>query len=218
MPSLIHIIGEKFFSLLFPDRCVGCKKYGELLCNPCLAKSRRKSNQKRPGSYLDRFYSWGAYEDKILREALRRFKYHGTYGFAHPFSAMLHDLIKPFLSSLPGESIVVPIPMDPARKRERGYNQAELLAEKFSEKISLPLAADVLQKIKITPSQTSLSREERILNIKDSFGISNQEKIRNKNILLVDDISTTGATLNEAARVLKDAGAREVIGLVVARG
>ena len=112
----------------------------------------------------------------------------------------------------------MPIPAHRARARERGYNQAELLARAFSEQISFPLDADILIKTKDTPSQISLKGRERLWNVKDSFGVQNAAALEGRTILLVDDISTTGATLSEAARVLKQAGAKKVIGLVVARG
>lgn len=99
----------------------------------------------------------------------------------------------------------------------RGYNQAELLAEKLSEKIFTPLRSDILAKIRNTTSQTELAGRERLFNMKNSFGVLKPDAIKNKKIILVDDITTTGATLSEAARVLKETGAREVIGLVVAR-
>ncbi|MDP3784946.1 MAG: ComF family protein [bacterium] len=218
MPNLIHTLLDKISGILFPAKCLGCAKPGEFLCEICRKRAQRRAREKTSPLYLDRFLSYGLYRDRILREALRRFKYHGIHILSHPLSQMLHDLLKPGLSSLPKETLILPIPASPERRRERGYNQAELLAEGLSEKISLPCRADILLKIKNTPSQTSLSRRERLFNIKDSFTIQNPEELLGKTILLVDDISTTGATLSEAARVLKQAGAKEVIGLVVARG
>ncbi|OGF52195.1 hypothetical protein A2739_01340 [Candidatus Giovannonibacteria bacterium RIFCSPHIGHO2_01_FULL_43_100] len=167
--------------------------------------------------FLDRLYHWGIYENEILSRALRRFKYYGASGLSDIFSDLLVKLIEPDMRFFAGKVIVLAIPASIARKKSRGYNQAELLAEKFSKKTSLEYFADVLIKSKNTTSQTSLAGRERLFNQKDSFAVLNPEKIKNKKIILVDDILTTGATLSEAARVLKEAGALEVTGLVVAK-
>ena len=218
MRRLIHTVLNRFLEVLFPQRCLGCRQEGELLCKNCLAKSRKNFREKSSLPFLDRLFSWGSYEDKILREALRRFKYHGTYGLASPLTKILHDLIKPYLSSFSEKTVILPIPIHLRKELDRGYNQAALLAEKLSAETKIPFDAGLLKKIKATPSQTALSGRERVLNVYDSFGVKFPERVKNKTVLLVDDISTTGATLSEAARVLKSSGAKAVIGLVVARG
>lgn len=217
MRRLIHTVLNRFLEVLFPERCLGCRKEGELLCQSCLAKSKKNFREKSSLPFLDRLFGWGSYEDKILREALRRFKYHGTYGLASPLTQILHDLIKPHLSSFSEKTVILPIPLHPRKELDRGYNQAALLAEKLSAETKIPFDAGILKKIKAAPSQTTLSGRERVLNVYDSFGVKFPERVKNKTVLLVDDISTTGATLSEAARVLKNSGAKRVIGLVVAR-
>lgn len=223
MRKLIHTLFHKLTSILFPERCLGCRKSGELLCLDCRKKIEHKSKkthrrQKTNTSFmfLDRLYSYGAYKDKIMRETLRRFKYHGTVGIMHPLADMLHDLIRPMLSSVSPHSIIIPIPAAKDRVQSRGYNQAELLAKVLSEKTSLHYSPNVLLKTKSTPSQISLSGRDRIFNVQNSFSVSSPESVFGKTIFLVDDISTTGATLVEASRVLKEAGAKKVIGVVVA--
>lgn len=217
MTKLIHTILGRILELLFPEQCLSCKKKGEIFCQNCLAAARHKGEAETSLPFLDHLYVYGMYENKYLREALRRFKYHGTYGLANPFSHMLYELIKPHLSGLEQSTLILSIPIAPERRRSRGYNQAELLAKALSEKISLKTSGELLRKIRSTPSQTSLSGQERILNVKNSFAVTTPEEIAGKKIILVDDIVTTGATLSETARVLKEAGAKEVIGLVVAR-
>ncbi len=218
MPNLIHTLLERLAELLFPARCLSCGLAGELICETCRKSARRRGNEKTSLPHLDRIFSYGWYHDKTLQEALRRLKYHGTYAISHPLSEMLRDLLKINLSPLPPGVLILPIPAHRARARERGYNQAELLARSLAEKISLPLETDILLKTKNTPSQISLKGRERLLNVKDSFGVRNAAALEGRTILLVDDILTTGATLSEAARILKQSGAKEVIGLVVARG
>ena len=167
--------------------------------------------------FLDKLYHWGIYENEILSRALRRFKYYGAIGLADIFSDLLVKLIEPNIKDFAKNTVVLAIPASRARKKSRGYNQAELLAEKFSKKTSISYVPDVLIKSRNTVSQTSLAGRERLFNQKDSFAVANQEKIKNKKIILVDDILTTGATLSEAARALKEAGASEITGLVVAK-
>ena len=218
MFKLIHTISENFLSFLFPARCLGCKNPGELICTACLASSRRKAREKTTLPFLDKFYYHGFYQNDLLREALKRFKYHGTKGLSRPFAIVLHELLRPYLASLSENAVVVPVPSSPERARERGYNQAELLAKNLSEKISRPCLAEALLKTKNTPSQTGLSDAERIFNVKNSFAVAKPEAVAGRTVILVDDISTTGATLSETARVLKQAGAKEIIGLAVAKG
>lgn len=217
MNSLIHTAINRALSLIFPDNCVGCNKSKDLLCKDCSIRAKKQRRERKSVLFLDKLYYWGIYENKILRSALRRFKYHGTYRLADPFSDMLAELVKPDLYTFKENSLVIPIPAHEKRKSERGYNQAELLAQKFCEKTGLLLYTNILLKTKNTKSQTSLSGIERIFNVKNSFSVSNPELIKNKKIILVDDIITTGATFSEASRVLKEAGALEVAGLVVAK-
>ena len=217
MNSLIHTAINKALSLIFPNRCIGCGDNRQILCRTCILRAKKQAREKKSVLFLYKLYYWGIYENKTLRSALRKFKYHGTYGLADPFSDMLTELVKPDLHIFKENSLVIPIPAHEKRKSERGYNQAELLAVKFCEKIGLPLDASILKKTKNTPSQTSLSGIERIFNVRNSFSVSNTDAIKNKKIILVDDIITTGATFSEAARVLKEAGALECVGLVVAK-
>lgn len=110
---------------------------------------------------------------------------------------------------------LAPVPLHSSRERERGYNQSKVLAEEISEKISLPLLDKVLLRKKNTRDQTNLNLEEREKNVKDAFIVKNNSMLRGKGVLLVDDVMTTGATLRECSRVLKEAGARTVIGATI---
>ena len=113
---------------------------------------------------------------------------------------------------------IIPIPLHKNKLKKRGFNQAEELAKGISKFLEKPIFNDVLLKIKPTFAQMELSKEKRRENIKGAFVCQKPIVVRGKKILLVDDIFTTGATMEECARVLKEAGAREVWGAVVARG
>ncbi len=115
--------------------------------------------------------------------------------------------------------IIIPIPLSRKRLRQRGYNQSELLGKFLSDKLSIRIENNVLYKIKETISQVEIKdRNKRLKNLEGAFEVKNAEIIKNKNVILIDDITTTGATLNEARRILKTAGAKKVIGLTVAKG
>lgn len=116
------------------------------------------------------------------------------------------------------EFLLLSIPLEKRKLKERGFNQAEELAKELSKSLKIPLLNDVLIKIKETLPQVELSGKKREENIKGVFLVKNTEKIRGRKVLLVDDVYTTGSTMDEGARVLKTAGAKEVWGVVVARG
>jgi len=106
--------------------------------------------------------------------------------------------------------VIIPIPLSSTRSRERGYNQARLLAKELAKEFSIPLAENQLRRIRHTDPQSLLDEKQRWTNIKGAFTIRKLETFQRKNILLVDDLLTTGATASEAARMLKDAGAGTV--------
>jgi ComF family protein len=112
---------------------------------------------------------------------------------------------------------LVPVPLHPARRRERGYNQAELLAKAMAAETGFPIIAHELRRIRATPSQTKLDRHARAENVKDAFALAKDLSFTGLKILLVDDVYTTGATLNECARMLREAGAASVFALTFCR-
>jgi len=114
--------------------------------------------------------------------------------------------------------IVIPVPIFIKKKKVRGYNQAEEIAKQFAKYLKLQLLPDILIKTKNTISQTELTKEERKENIKNAFLVKDRELIENKSILLIDDVFTSGSTMDECSRILKENGAKEVFGMAVARG
>ncbi|MDQ6624047.1 MAG: ComF family protein, partial [Verrucomicrobiota bacterium] len=112
--------------------------------------------------------------------------------------------------------LVVPVPLHSARKRERGFNQAELLAEIFCARAGLPLSL-ALERVRYTTTQTAFDRAERMENLRDAFRLRRNADVRGCRVLLIDDVLTTGATLSECARVLKVGGATSVHAATAAR-
>ncbi|MGH7249422.1 MAG: ComF family protein, partial [Minisyncoccia bacterium] len=174
------------------------------------------------------------YRDPTIKKALWLLKYKGKRGLANVFGQVLYGKIMEELSELSllenfTDAILIPIPLSPKRRRERGFNQAELICRELikidqkenhrenKEKNNFRLEKSVLIKPKDTLHQARIrNRSERLKNLTGSFGVKNEYLIKNKNVILIDDITTTGATLTEARKILRGAGARKVIAFTVA--
>ena len=152
------------------------------------------------------------YEEPVSK-LIRRLKYDGEKYLADELADRMKVV---FLRSIGYADGVVFVPAEARRKRDRGYNQSQLLAVALSEKIGIPVLDGAVEKIKSTTSQVGLSVKERKENLKGSFAVKNKGLIKGKRILVVDDVMTTGSTLEAMAERLKSAGASEVIALTVA--
>ena len=149
MLRLIHTALGRALSLLFPEKCIECGRTDEILCEKCANKTRLQMRGRNSILYLDKLYYWGIYENEVLREALRRFKYHGIKSFAEPFSKMLAKSISLDLTKFKDDALIIPIPAHKERKRERGYNQAELICReliKINENSFKVIKVDLVQK------------------------------------------------------------------------
>ena len=199
---------NKILAALFPQKCLGCKKENEILCPDCLGKISRPDTP-----YLKGVHIAGNYQDPVLKKALWLLKYKGVKQLAKPLAELIRERI---WKKLETEGwLIVPIPLSKKKLRQRGYNQAELIAKAISPNAR----ADILFKKFHTKSQVEVKdKEERLANLAGSFGVTNSETVRGKKIILIDDVRTTGATMSEAKKVLKLAGAKKVVGVVVARG
>lgn len=157
------------------------------------------------------------YDQQAVRQTIWRLKYRNRTGLAKP----LADILIKYAAKLDldwGRFIVIPVPLSQARLRNRGYNQSELIARIFSESFQIELNKTALVRTKNTPPQMEIRDwEARKKNIIGAFGVAKPELIKGKNIILIDDVFTSGATMNEAAHQLKDSGAKQIIGLVVAK-
>ena len=201
-------IFKNILAVLFPQKCLGCKKENEILCSDCLLKINRPDTP-----YLNGVHIAANYQDLVLKKALWMLKYQGVKQLAKPLAELIKERVWKKLET--GDWLIVPVPLSKKKLRRRGYNQAELIAKELSDNVR----ADILFKKFHTKSQVEVKdKEERLANIIDSFEIKNPEKIKGKKIILIDDVLTTGATMREAKKVLKQAGAKKVIGVVVARG
>jgi ComF family protein len=214
------LIFNTILNLVFPRFCLGCGQKGEDLCLKCLTNSPEAGREC--ARWIFPLYD---YRHPPIRCAIRSLKYKNRRGLARIFAEVLYNRILEELADLAQlenfrDAILIPIPLSSRRLRERGFNQASLICEalaKMDREENFILEKRILIKPKNTEQQARIeSRSQRLKNIIGSFGIKNPEKIKNRNIILVDDVITTGATLQEARKVLKESGARKIIAFTLA--
>jgi len=161
---------------------------------------------------FDQALSIGYFEGS-LREAIHQFKYRPCRSLGRPLGHWMVENIR----VVSGIDIVMPVPLHVRRLKQRGFNQALLLAHRTSEALSIPLSCDNLFRVRPTRPQVELTGEERIKNVSGAFALRQPGALADKNVVLIDDVFTTGATMNECALVLKRAGAARVTALTLAR-
>jgi competence protein ComFC len=229
LPRLEKIKGIAL-DLLFPQWCVGCGREGGYLCPSCRQTllpikppvcprcGRPQTGEVLcPGcasspAAIDGIRSPFRF-DGVLRQAIHELKYRNLRALAPPLAELLHDYLA--AHPVPG-GVLVPVPLHRRRWRERGYNQSGLLARELGRLSGLPVVDSCLIRRKLTPPQTrTASVSERWGNVAGAFACRDG-RLRGEAVLLVDDVSTSGATLNACALALKAAGAASVWGLVMA--
>jgi len=227
-------------SLLYPATCTICGKSlraGKYLCDLCdmkvpriVAPFCRRCSEPFEGSITGAFTcancahrtiyfdaAVAAYRGRgIVREIIHEFKYARQMHLRHLVARWLRAALDDERVRDVSFDLIVPVPLHPARQRERGFNQATLLAELLSADISLP-SKPVLERIRYTTTQTALDRSERMENLHNAFRLRKNANVRGLRVLLIDDVLTTGSTLSECARVLKRAGAISVHAATAAR-
>lgn len=220
---------ERALDVVFPPRCAGCGARGYLLCPACAttiayilppACPMCGRRTVRPGicpvcraypNALDGMAAATAFA-KPVRECIHALKYEGQ----RPYARFLADLARPALTTLPKPDAIVPVPLFPKRERGRGFNQSALIARHLADD-GLPVMMRWLARTRDTPPQVGQDREARHANMADAFVCTDPAAIHGRRVLLVDDVATTGATLDACARALREAGAASVHALVVAR-
>lgn len=207
----------KFFKIvldfLFPPVCCICGKiYKSYLCEECkkeIEKYKIKTNIRS-----ERFHLL-AYED-LIREKMIAYKfYDNPYLYHFFYEILIND--KSACEFLKSYDIIIPVPIHNKRKWKRGYNQSSLIARKISKKLDIMYEENCLKKIINTAPQSKMNKEARGRNAKDVYIVKNKQKIINKNVLIFDDIYTTGATANECKKILKQNGANKVGIITIAK-
>lgn len=154
--------------------------------------------------------------DNLIRKLIIDYKFNEKPYLYRSFLEFLNNYQKEYIQ-FKIYDIIIPVPISKKRKKERGYNQSLLIARKISSKEKIKLGDKVISKVKNNNTQSKLNKEERAENVKNVYKITSNKEIINKNILLIDDIYTTGATLNECSRMLKKAGAKKIDVLTIAK-
>lgn len=226
--------------ILFPLFCLGCGTPEAWLCASCRERlplrrdHRCPSCRRRPTPFgrtcfecsekypLDGLFIASHYEVPLLSRAIHACKYRFIDALSVPLGTFLADAARQ--TDLPLPECILPVPLHPRRLRFRGFNQSELLAETLSRMLApgldIPVMPSALLRTRYTkPQMQTKSRQERLHNLKNAFALAKDAKknIRGKSLWLVDDVATTGTTLEECAKLLKRQGAKEVYGIVLAR-
>ncbi|MCX7624899.1 MAG: ComF family protein [Candidatus Sumerlaeaceae bacterium] len=240
MLSAFSSLGQILLDVLFPRICCGCDERilekGRIVCKDCeramrplqlplcprcgeedsqAAAAGKCPSCPRGTIYFEAARAATVYEGPAL-QILERLKYRARSEYAEVIIPFLTRAAKQYYDNIKIDS-VVPVPLHRTRQRERGYNQSELLARGLGTALAIPVIPNMLRRVRHTPSQTHLDRRERAENVKGAFVAVNPATVGNKVILLIDDVYTTGATLNECARVLRHAGADAIYALSFCR-
>jgi len=241
----MKIIGLKFFVFLrrivsffleifFPKRCVNCGMLAEhFVCAKCVKNIEKiktstcpacgkisqfsafcKNCKSKNKAQLSGIITASRYETGPIKEMIHYLKYSGITSLAEALGELIAERLERELPR--GSLVVVPVPLHRKREFSRGFNQAELIARYISKRLNIS-GGMALSRIKNTPSQVTLPADLRRTNLINVFQCEDKEIIAGKTVLLVDDVSTTGSTLNECAKILKENGAKKVFGVVVAK-
>jgi len=230
VPPQLHKLGKAVADLILPQFCLGCGRAGEIICSVCLSRMPRlqpplcarcglPQNGGKPcrdcsghDLAIDGIRSPLLFES-LTREAVHQLKYQNIRVLARPLAALLCDYLTQ--NPLPAE-VLVPVPLHPRRLRERGYNQSDLLCRELAKLSGIATAACLKRKSNTPPQARTASVAERHHNMLGAFACLDG-KVRGKKVLLIDDVATSGATLNACAVALKQAEAASVWGLALAR-
>jgi len=222
-------IGQSILDFVFPPLCVLCgsaiQSGNRLLCEKCrrdlpglkkpLLAAAELVHPPKPPLWFDKTLALFEYNPQV-QKLIHLCKYKNMPAFSAYFGELLgvEFLRHPELNDV---DMIIPVPLHNARYRERGYNQSALLASAIKKISGVPVNTNVLKRNKYTPPQAKLKREDRVKNILGAFTAKKSAKISNSCVAVVDDVVTTGTTVNECARVLRSAGAKKVVILSITR-
>ncbi|MBI1750483.1 MAG: ComF family protein [Acidobacteria bacterium] len=200
-----------------PLRGAACKKCGRPFVSDVAAAAPQPLCHlcRRDVYNFDLARSFAAYTDAMVR-AIVLLKYHAVTPLGGWFATRLEEMVARDPDAFAAD-VVVPVPLHVSRLRERGYNQAELIARPLAKRLGLPLRSYLLVRMRPRPDKLKLTRKERWRTVRGAYAMREDTSIDKVRVLLVDDVFTTGATLDACARVLREAGAGRVVALTVAR-
>ena len=239
--KILQRAADAFLSLIYPPHCAmcGCDTIaGKHLCDGCLEKAAkieapfcRQCSQPFDGA-IEGAFTCSNCEDRrfhfdcavsryrstgIVRELIHRFKYDRCQYLRLPLGEWLAETLDDERILAHSFDYLVPVPLHSARMREREFNQADVLAQLIAERHG-ERVLHALRRVRYTTTQTRLDREERMQNLRNAFRVRHSRRVSGSHLILVDDVFTTGSTVDECARVLKESGAASVRVVTVARG
>lgn len=212
---------NQILNLIYPPKCGICGKLNSnFLCNKCQkqlesqAKFKIEKNQNANYYFQEHLYIF-EYQG-MIRKVILNYKFNDK---PYLYKTIVNFLLKnqKFFQILEFYDIIVPVPISQERKKERGYNQSELIAKEIAQNTSTEYNNQCLFKTRNIIEQSKLNKEERQKNIQGVYKLYNQEILQNKKILLIDDIYTTGSTVNECSRILKQAQPKKIGVLTLAK-
>ena len=230
MQSALSQLWAMTLDLFFPPHCVNCRRTGAWFCQRCrramapiaepvcrgcgqgIAQGTLCASCRSTPLALEGIRS-AYYFEGPLREAIHAFKYKGVRMLGQPLGEMLYDGFSRYQLAA---DIIVPVPLHPSRQGQRGFNQSLLLAEHLAQQTGLRLAAHELRRTRNTPSQVGLHAQQRRANVHDAF-VWSGAPLQGQRALVIDDVCTTGSTIEACAAALSTAGAASVWGLTLAR-
>lgn len=219
---------NSFLDFLFPPFCHICKeKMGnsKIVCEDCLSKIQHATSERietefnrkfRDAKIISEFCSLFVFEkDKEFQTLIHTLKYDGKLYVGKFLGQLIAVELKEKLQSWNCD-IIIPVPLHPVKRAERGYNQSDFIAKGISSILKIPVSTKILKRKRFTQSQTTMTLTERKENIEGAFSLRNGVSVTGKKIILLDDVITTGATISECGRVLLNAGAEKVFALSAA--
>lgn len=229
-------------NILYPRQCLGCgrsdPKPFQYICWDCWSDTLKVEppfcdccGDPVSGSIEHRFICYACSSnnpafkkarsatryDGVIGEALRKLKYEAAFWLSPDLSQLMFQCVQVEYPDATFD-LILPVPLYRVRYRERGYNQSEILAKELSRAMNLPFSKNILRRIKPTISQTNLTAKERLSNVVGAFKCKKEKRLKDQHILLVDDVMTTGATVDACAKALKRGGVASVSVITVARG
>lgn len=217
--DLVKKTSNFLLELFFPTKCIGCNKINEIICEKCLLgiKMTERETEKNIISVFD-------YRDPVLKKTIWHLKYHNQKYLGQKLGQIIYEYTKDEVADLKilsqGKSIIViPVPVSRERLKERGYNQSELLALGFYKENQDNLQFEknlVVKKMETIHQAKITNKKVRLKNIGGSFSVNPKYNIKGRTIIIIDDVTTTGGTFLEISKVLRQAGAKKVMGFALA--
>jgi len=220
---------QEFFDFFIPRNCPSCKSQldltEEVICRKCLLRLKKVSDERILTEFQEKFKKeriisdftslYYFEKDKEVHNIIHELKYNGKFRIGFYLGVLMARNLETKIRSW-NIDYIIPIPLHHIRRAERGFNQSYFIAKGIKSVLNIPIVANLLKRRKITDSQTHLSIIERRENVKDAFMLKKNKKLSGKNILLLDDVITTGATISECGKLLISRGASKVFAASVA--